>query len=635
MNNPKAQPSGGPNSIYSKKLPWQHAQQQEKPVPTANYTLPGVINYLSSEFTNLERFKIMTSLEISEMKHRIMQLHGELNSARYLNENQKLRIEELEKENRRLQKIIGSPDESVKELSSNDDSKISNTEIPEVHLLAITRSRDQLTSSMKEIMTLLKVPSKACSNFNIEGLNSSNHFQDLVENDDNGFPFILKNDEQKIPKSLNKEINFSQYLKENTSKSEEEENNRADEAINDIFENKPVNVDELENQKINSEYESDAETVLFDYDDNPNTLNPQATIEFKDKNFQASKIDSNNEFITYLNFDENSEVPISEINIWAVNLNNIALSVTGIIPFSDNPSNIIRIYTLSCTKTIANIILIYNSGIIEHLSVDNGKFTSKARNVHIMPNFSVHSADLDEVTKSPGEPTRSFGLIICTGRDKITHLKITHLIVGNDVNETELIEIGDYDQQFFNASDQSEFYDVTWYRNSMLPSTPTTEKEEGLINKYSLYAQHKIMFELNSQLILLNIKLNEYETLYKYDSGKTHYKCPILSNYTLLCETESQSDYYRANILDITSKEVVSSIDVSSPNLTLIEYDGKILVIELSDEKLLVYDTKSQKKRELPVNSAYKIDSLSNKLLLYSNLHTLRVYDINDSFKVQ
>ena len=40
------------------------------------YTLPGVINYLTSEFTNLERFKIMTNLEKNEMKYKIIQLQG-------------------------------------------------------------------------------------------------------------------------------------------------------------------------------------------------------------------------------------------------------------------------------------------------------------------------------------------------------------------------------------------------------------------------------------------------------------------------------------------------------------------------------------------------------------------------------
>ena len=87
------------------KLPqWQQQQQQ----PLANYTLPGVINYLTSEFTDLERFKIMTNLEKSEMKYKIVQLQGELNSLRYINEKQKSRIDVLEKENQKLEDRLKS-----------------------------------------------------------------------------------------------------------------------------------------------------------------------------------------------------------------------------------------------------------------------------------------------------------------------------------------------------------------------------------------------------------------------------------------------------------------------------------------------------------------------------------------------
>ncbi|GEQ70952.1 hypothetical protein JCM33374_g4633 [Metschnikowia sp. JCM 33374] len=68
----------------------------QAPSALANYTLPGVISYLTSEFTNLERFKIITNLEKSEMKYRIQQLTSELNSVRFVNEKQALRIKLLE-----------------------------------------------------------------------------------------------------------------------------------------------------------------------------------------------------------------------------------------------------------------------------------------------------------------------------------------------------------------------------------------------------------------------------------------------------------------------------------------------------------------------------------------------------------
>ena len=42
------------------------------------YTLPGVINYLTSEFTKFEQFKIVNNLERSEMKFKIKELEGKL-----------------------------------------------------------------------------------------------------------------------------------------------------------------------------------------------------------------------------------------------------------------------------------------------------------------------------------------------------------------------------------------------------------------------------------------------------------------------------------------------------------------------------------------------------------------------------
>lgn len=62
----------------------------------AGYTLPGVISYLASEFTNLERYKIVNNIEKSEMKFKIQQLVSEVNSLKYTNNKQALRIKELE-----------------------------------------------------------------------------------------------------------------------------------------------------------------------------------------------------------------------------------------------------------------------------------------------------------------------------------------------------------------------------------------------------------------------------------------------------------------------------------------------------------------------------------------------------------
>ncbi|KAM9915643.1 hypothetical protein OXX80_013921, partial [Metschnikowia pulcherrima] len=69
---------------------------------------------LTSEFTNLERFKIVTNLEKSEMRYRIQQLTSELNSVRYVNEKQALRIKLLEE---KLETVTGENSEKKESLT--------------------------------------------------------------------------------------------------------------------------------------------------------------------------------------------------------------------------------------------------------------------------------------------------------------------------------------------------------------------------------------------------------------------------------------------------------------------------------------------------------------------------------------
>lgn len=102
--------------------------------PVLEYTLPGVLSYLTLEFTNLERFKIAASLEKSELQFRIAQLTSEVNLLRFLNDKQRLRIAELE----------GGPKEDV--------------DIPHVDLTVLRTAREQLDTAMRDIVRLLKPP---------------------------------------------------------------------------------------------------------------------------------------------------------------------------------------------------------------------------------------------------------------------------------------------------------------------------------------------------------------------------------------------------------------------------------------------------------------------------------------------
>lgn len=127
---------------------------------TAQYTLPGVINYLTLEFTNLERFKIMTNMEKLEMKYRIIQLQGELNSLKFVNNKQATRIFQLEQENARLRERLQGVDPlAVPPKWEEFVDLLIPGELPEVDLAVLKQTRSQLTKLMKEIVHLLKTPS--------------------------------------------------------------------------------------------------------------------------------------------------------------------------------------------------------------------------------------------------------------------------------------------------------------------------------------------------------------------------------------------------------------------------------------------------------------------------------------------
>lgn len=126
------------------------AQESTPPLqasPLANYTLPGVINYLTLEFTKLERFKIMTNLEKNEMKYQVLLLQSEINALKFINDKQARRIAELEAQ---------LPPSTAP--NGTNGSVQPPVDIPDIDLHAIKESRFQLTKSMREVIQLLKTP---------------------------------------------------------------------------------------------------------------------------------------------------------------------------------------------------------------------------------------------------------------------------------------------------------------------------------------------------------------------------------------------------------------------------------------------------------------------------------------------
>lgn len=170
------------------------------PSNLANYTLPGVIGYLTSEFTNLERYKIVTSLEKLEMESRIQQLTAELNATRFLNDKQALRIRELEKivETNHAASTSATANTNVGHTTTAPNTATSTAEganasganlpekplsdIPAVDLGVLRRSRESLHRLIHDVMSLLRPPSAVARNYvDVPPADDSGDFDDLLE----------------------------------------------------------------------------------------------------------------------------------------------------------------------------------------------------------------------------------------------------------------------------------------------------------------------------------------------------------------------------------------------------------------------------------------------------------------------
>lgn len=122
--------------------------------PLANYTLPGVINYLTSEFTHLERFKIIADLEKTEMSYKIAMLEGRIQALEYSNDQKQQRIDFLERDNM----VLKYNREVSYTSSGSDNPPLKINEAPDIDAVSIKQLREKLSQSMHEISALLRAP---------------------------------------------------------------------------------------------------------------------------------------------------------------------------------------------------------------------------------------------------------------------------------------------------------------------------------------------------------------------------------------------------------------------------------------------------------------------------------------------
>ncbi|CAK9437529.1 uncharacterized protein LODBEIA_P19070 [Lodderomyces beijingensis] len=264
--------------------------QNELPI----YTLPGVINYLTSEFTNLERFKIVTNLEKSEMKYKIVHLQGELTSLKFINQKQQTRINALEKENALLRanikgEAVDTKDNDDDNGNDGDDNVGDNSAVlSEVGIQQIKESKERLKTSTKEIITLLKQPTP---------LNLLN----LPREDENEFEPLLI--ERHAPPATPENSNSNSVDRDQANNviaeffSDDSQDflnaeKTSDEKVEQIKVDDDLDVNEILERAITNE--SDDITVIVDEEENDVADTPEQKTETKSKRKKGKKKKSTN-----------------------------------------------------------------------------------------------------------------------------------------------------------------------------------------------------------------------------------------------------------------------------------------------------------------------------------------------------
>lgn len=275
-------------------------QQQPNALPTANYNLPGVISYLTSEFTHLERFKITTNLEKSEMKYKILQLTSEVNSLRFINDKQAIRIRELE--------------EQLQLNGLQTSSQVPDVKIPQVDLEILQRSRSQLNKLIRDVVRVLKPPLAISKNY----LNAPNtlHGTDFDELLDDSERFLFENEAQdeKARESI-----FARYMNDANgdelllSNFEEDAQRLADLVQSDLAEQNAANTSISRKPPPQDDNETDTETVIVDEAEDV-LAKPKLSVRFgQETRLLAKNCSLFEPFQNLIVFLEDSQVTVLEL----------------------------------------------------------------------------------------------------------------------------------------------------------------------------------------------------------------------------------------------------------------------------------------------------------------------------------
>ena len=518
------------------------------------YTLPGVINYLTSEFTNLERFKIMTNLEKNEMKYKIIQLQGEVTTLKYNNEKQQLKIKELEEENSRLKlKLNPEAHDEIENLEKSETA-----ELDEIDLQMIKQSRQQLTNSMREVVTLLKAPTTTTrASSTLTNNNNNNDFEALLNSPDidhvDEFNFNSNKDYLSSPnrnhnKGTNSNSIISQFFsgdltvedfgkeKSNESTATHDESLDLDDvlerAITNSSDNLTVVLDEddrhMNEDETNKIQERPHEMNLqehntIDDDDNDNDgdevsfhsglrspdPSPDPTInDYADSSYNHLDVfnhDKNTIYLNSMNDDSNKRVKMYMVS-------DHKLIATHEFDMYSSPKKILNLFPISIPDTL---LIIEKNGDIKCLNVKDDAVKEHTITSVQAAFQDIESCGLIDFSMKSNSENEYFGLCI-SGQASLNQqflLKVYQLSYDLTTKNISSKEIGSYNKKFLTKGKSANNVQFAgWFNNNNLSSDKST-----LVNVSPRTGNSKLA---KKSVSCDDVTLSPYEILYKVD-GKT------------------------------------------------------------------------------------------------------------------
>jgi hypothetical protein len=268
---------------------------------TANYTLPGIMQYLQSQFTQVERNRLQSELERSSLKLKIIELENDRNVLIRKNEKLKSIINELKIEIDQLKNNNNNNNNNQQKfLKNNLDIDLDSEVIEGIHSIDVSKlvhARKFLKSATNEILYLLKTPTVEFSNLStVGGITGIHSLSNRDDENDLFFNFSPNKNESLANSNSNLNLN---------SNIEHHEDSISNIATIPISTQIPASTSKNDKKEYLSkiEIEKQLNNIITGHDDNPQVVESDAETIIDDKeivpedteNNLSSKCENNNE----------------------------------------------------------------------------------------------------------------------------------------------------------------------------------------------------------------------------------------------------------------------------------------------------------------------------------------------------